>query len=314
MKFRFFHSQFSIQFQQQWIVSTLVLAGILSLGSSFTILDNAVAYPQNNSPFNNETVDNIGQLLAQTPTNSNANRLPQEVIRAVRQDLARRTGIAPGKLRISQFSRQDWPDGCLGIAEPDQMCTQALVPGWRVVVSDGRKTWVYRTNINGSIVRLENAAVSLNSAKSLPQIVSQRMGAVSLKPVPIPASELPPALDKDMIFRVISSGGITGRTYQATLMKDGTLMRVRIGDENDSERSVRRISRQEVRQLQQLVERPVMARFNGMSYPAPNGAADYITVTITSANGTTRYADIVQNSLPQPLRQVVQTWNQISRG
>jgi len=33
-----------------------------------------------------------------------------------------------------------------------------IVEGWRVVVSDGSQTWVYRTNARGNIWRLEKKA------------------------------------------------------------------------------------------------------------------------------------------------------------
>lgn len=130
--------------------------------------------------------------------------------------------------------------------------------------------------------------------------------------VPIPKSELPPALDRDMVFRQISSGGFAGRTYQTVLLNDGRLIRVRIGDANDSERTIRRISTQQLRQFQQLVERSRFSEFANLSYPAPNGAADYITYTLTGSEGTIQYNDISQNNLPDNLQQVVKAWNQIA--
>lgn len=296
----------------QRIFSALVLAGILSLGSSLTILETAVADPQTLPQSTSETIKGIGEAIAQTPQDTRTNRLPAQVARAVRQDLSARTRIAPGKLTITRYSRQTWPDGCLGVAEPDRICTQALVEGWRVVVSDGSKTWVYHTNNTGRTLRLVDRPVSINLPKSIEQVVSQRTATGNLRPVPIPASELPPPLDRGVVFQATSSGGIAGRTYQTTLLNDGRLMRVRIGDANDSERSVRQISRQQLRQFQRLLQRQSLARFNALSYPAPSGAADFITVTMTSSAGTTRYADIVQNSLPQPLQQLVQAWNQLA--
>ena len=139
--------------KQQKIFSALVLVGILYFGSSFTISENAIAYPQ--APTHSRSD------IAQTPNNPAPNRQPPQVANAVRQDLSRRTGISPGKLRITEFSRQSWPNGCLGLAEAEEICTQALVPGWRVVVSDGNKTWVYRTNNNGRVLRLESQPVSM---------------------------------------------------------------------------------------------------------------------------------------------------------
>lgn len=47
---------------------------------------------------------------------------------------------------------QDWPDGCLGLGGPDELCTQAIVPGYRVVVSVNGANQTYRTNTDGTVV------------------------------------------------------------------------------------------------------------------------------------------------------------------
>lgn len=270
------------------MLKALILASILSVSTSLTVINSAIAYPE---------IPQTANAQAQRPANEN--RLPPQVANAIRQHLSRQTSIAPGQLRITQSSRQTWPDGCLGLPEPDQFCTQALVEGWRVVISHQNQTWVYRTNASGSLVKLDTGA-------------SQTKDTNKLKPVPIPASELPPPLTQGMIFRAISSGGFAGLTYETVLMNDGQLIRVRIGDANDTSRSVRQISPQQLREFQRLLRRTSLSRFNGMSYPAPSGSADFITVTISSSAGTTRYVDMAQNNLPQPLQQVVQAWNEIT--
>ncbi len=81
--------------------------------------------------------------------------LSDRVAQAVITDLSKQTGIPKEKLKITRYSRQTWSNGCLGIAKPDEICTQALVEGWRVVVSGNNRTWVYRSDRNGRIVRLE---------------------------------------------------------------------------------------------------------------------------------------------------------------
>jgi len=80
---------------------------------------------------------------------------PNSVIEAVRQDLSQKTKISVNRLQIQAAQRQTWPDGCLGLAKPGELCTQALVPGWRIVLTDNQKTWVYRTNSSGANLRLE---------------------------------------------------------------------------------------------------------------------------------------------------------------
>ncbi|WP_293145719.1 MULTISPECIES: hypothetical protein [unclassified Microcoleus] len=93
--------------------------------------------------------------LAEGARQNPPNQLPATVAAAVRQELSQLTGIAADKLKVTESSRQSWPNTCLGLAKSDEICGQMIVEGWRVVVSDGRQTWVYRTNARGNVLRLE---------------------------------------------------------------------------------------------------------------------------------------------------------------
>jgi hypothetical protein len=172
------------QIARSHVLPALMLSAILSLSTTVVSLNTAVAAPNPSATSRQER-----------PQSDRNNSLPNQVANVVRQDLSRRTRIAPGQLKITQSSRETWPNGCLGLAEPDQVCTQALVEGWRVVVSHENKTWVYRTNATGSVVKLEPAT-------------NQTSDAGTLKPAQIPSSELPPPLTTGVIFQTISSGGI----------------------------------------------------------------------------------------------------------
>jgi hypothetical protein len=48
----------------------------------------------------------------------------------------------------------DWPDGCLGLAPPDQMCTQVIVPGYRVLLDVDGVQYEARTSVDGGQVGL----------------------------------------------------------------------------------------------------------------------------------------------------------------
>lgn len=80
---------------------------------------------------------------------------PNSVIAATRQDLSRKTKISVNRLQIQAAQPKTWPDGCLGLAKPGEFCTQALVQGWRIILTDNQKTWVYRTDSSGANLRLE---------------------------------------------------------------------------------------------------------------------------------------------------------------
>ncbi len=286
------------------IFATLVLTSILSLSGSLTLLQAANAAPTQ-----------LAQSAASEilKDKQGDNRLPPRLANAVRQDLSRRVGIAPGKLKITEFSRKTWLNGCLGLSLPGEFCAEALVPGWRIVLSDGTQTWFYRTDTQGQVLRLED-----RSASNLPkdEKASEIGSTGTLKPAKISQNELPPPLSEGAIFRAIASGGITGQTYETTLTNDGRVLRALVNPNNAkaSVTEIRQISPQQIQQFQQLLESQKFSCFNQLSYQVPEGAADLITITLTSPGGTTKYVEIVQGSLPKALQEVIQGWNQIAKG
>lgn len=81
------------------------------------------------------------------------NGAQDKILLAIATDL----DIAAEDVLIESVSAQTWPDGCLGLANPDEFCTMALVNGWQIVVSqDGESTIVYRSDSNGLAVRRAN--------------------------------------------------------------------------------------------------------------------------------------------------------------
>jgi hypothetical protein len=77
------------------------------------------------------------------------------VVSIVRQDLSRRTKIEAKQFQLVSAKQQTWPDGCLGLSKPDEFCTQALIKGWRIVLSYRDRSWTYRTDEQGRVIRLE---------------------------------------------------------------------------------------------------------------------------------------------------------------
>lgn len=85
---------------------------------------------------------------AQTPANapnggSMAIEIPQSLVPFVdqaRSELARRSEVAPEAIDVLAAEYVTWPNGALGCPEPDMMYTQALVPGYRIVLAvDGQR-------------------------------------------------------------------------------------------------------------------------------------------------------------------------------
>jgi hypothetical protein len=80
-------------------------------------------------------------------------------IQAARFTLATQLRVqSPDEVRIVSWEQVEWPDGCLGIPIRDTMCTQAILPGYRIVLENklGLR-YVYRADLAGSQVLLELA-------------------------------------------------------------------------------------------------------------------------------------------------------------
>ena len=120
-------------------------------------IDSNMAIAQVIIPASLVPAPSLQQKQPQPALTSNTNALPAEVQSAVLEDAARRTSKNVATLRIRSAQPQNWSDGCLGLAEPDELCTQVITPGWKVIITDGGRNWTYRTDDSGDLVKLEKS-------------------------------------------------------------------------------------------------------------------------------------------------------------
>ena len=244
-------------------------------------------FKQNGSDFEIDTVAN----------------LPASVESAVLSDVRNRVGSIVSSGNIVEVEQRRWKNGCLGIVNERKRryCFYRLVDGYRVTVKVGSELFVYHTDSRSRVI--------LNETVSK---IDGNQNQATVIPVRIPNRELPSPLSRGVVFRQISSGGFAGQTYETVLFEDGRIMRYRMGDMNDKTRSIRQASRQQVNNFQRLLQNQ-RNEFQNMSYPASRGAADFITYTLTTRDGTVKFNDTSRNNLPQDLLTVVENWNQILR-
>lgn len=264
-----------------------------SLISTTTIL--SLIFPAYaTSPFSSSSVAQLTQPGLEQVFEEES--LPKSVADAVLQKASEQWNLPLFQIRITDAQPQIWLNGCLGLGNPEEACTQALVSGWRVTVEGGEKSWSYRTNKTGSLVLFESSVSTTQPIKT-----------------EIPKNELPPPLPQRTVFRAIATGGIAAFRYETLLQDDGRVIQVTT-DATSALSEICQISPQQLKQFQQLVESPEFISLNGLSYSETSGAADFSTTTFTSQAATTvRYSDaVIQSLLPQPLQNVILNWNQIS--
>lgn len=220
--------------------------------------------------------------------------LPKNIENVILSDLRKRITqkIAVSPSNIVEAQQITWRDGCLGIVNvrKTNYCFSRLVEGYRVTVKVGSETFVYHTDNNSRVILNETAS----------RIIDNQTTVV---PVKINSNQLPSPLSKQVVFRQITSGGFTGKTYETVLLEDGRII-------SNSQFNFRQVSRQQVNDFQRLLQRQ-RDQFNNLSYPISQGAADYITYTLSSRNGTVEYNDTTRNQLPEDLVNVLEAWNRI---
>ena len=75
--------------------------------------------------------------------------VPAAMLDSVVEVAARDTGIAADEIRVVTADAVTWSDGSLGCPEDGQMYTQALVPGYRVVIEVAGEELSYHASESG---------------------------------------------------------------------------------------------------------------------------------------------------------------------
>lgn len=87
--------------------------------------------------------------------NGNLSAQGQVVLQAIAQ-VAAQTGIQPNKLSLQRAEETEWPDGSLGCPSPGAAYIQVVTPGYKVVLTDGIRTYDIHASRQGKVVWCDN--------------------------------------------------------------------------------------------------------------------------------------------------------------
>jgi len=85
------------------------------------------------------------------PSSETASILAMRI--AVREKISQDLRLTEEMINILTIKEQEWPDGCLGLPDKDEMCIMMMIPGYEITVVAKGKTLVYRTDLNGTFVK-----------------------------------------------------------------------------------------------------------------------------------------------------------------
>jgi hypothetical protein len=85
--------------------------------------------------------------------------VPERVSDRVLEQASDDLDVPKDELSILRVNQETWSDGCLGLGQPNELCLQALVPGWQLEVVYNDQSDFYRSDDYGDVIRrsmLEN--------------------------------------------------------------------------------------------------------------------------------------------------------------
>ncbi len=83
-----------------------------------------------------------------------------KVVEITRAQLAEQLGVDPSAIQLVRLEAVTWPDACLDLATPGEVCAATQTPGFRVVLSTGDSEFSFHTDLTGSVVRAEASAAT----------------------------------------------------------------------------------------------------------------------------------------------------------
>lgn len=102
-----------------------------------------------------EDISNTPTSADNAPPGSIHNLPIPEAVSNVKIMVSQNTNTEIGKVIVLTAFEKEWPDACLGLAKSGEMCAQVITPGYEVTVEASGKTYIYRTNSDGTVLRLQ---------------------------------------------------------------------------------------------------------------------------------------------------------------
>jgi hypothetical protein len=75
--------------------------------------------------------------------------VPDSILSAAKEDLAAKLDVAAESIGVREAASVVWNDGSLGCPRPGQVYTQALEPGYRIILEHGDRQYDYRATERG---------------------------------------------------------------------------------------------------------------------------------------------------------------------
>lgn len=194
-----------------------------------SLLPNDDSYPNDSYP--NQSYPNADNSSTQLPVDLTP------AVTAAMTALSQTLKLPPGQITVISTEAVDWPDGCLGIQKVGVMCTQMIVPGYKIILEVNSEQYEFHTNKDGSeVVQVNDLAIAGSLEKMVINQLAANLGLKESDISVVSSSEiefadvcLGVAMDTVTCAQVVTSGKIIvleseGVQYEYHVSADGTLV------------------------------------------------------------------------------------------
>ena len=81
--------------------------------------------------------------------------IPPDVALNVQNQISEALGVPLESIQLQNIEKMDWPNSCLGLPEGDEVCAEAITPGWLLTFNINDQQYQYRVDSTGTVVRQE---------------------------------------------------------------------------------------------------------------------------------------------------------------
>ena len=79
----------------------------------------------------------------------------KRVVGAAQSLLAKKLNVQASEISLVSITPVRWPDACLGLPGPDEMCAQMVTDGFKVVMAANGQNYTFHTDLTGRAIRQE---------------------------------------------------------------------------------------------------------------------------------------------------------------
>ncbi len=104
---------------------------------------------------NYSTVTSTVTSADDAPPGSIHNLPVPKAVAATKEFAASDLNVPLGKVIVMSAFEKEWPNSCLGLQQEDEMCAEVITPGYEITIVANGKQRIYRTNSDGSVIRIQ---------------------------------------------------------------------------------------------------------------------------------------------------------------